>query len=177
MGATNSAIGHPPPPPLCGAHKNSPLPTRGRETEPQCVPQSTALIDIVTALLLAPAGVFFVFLLIAPLVVVLVFSFGERAAAGGYEPAFTFDNYLNLAARGKAFVNTLTLAPLATLLTALFAFPMAYFLAVKVNPKWRVALAGAGDGAVLDQPAAALLRLDDDPRREGHPVLAGLDRH
>ncbi|MBZ0261377.1 MAG: ABC transporter permease [Hyphomicrobiales bacterium] len=72
--------------------------------------------------------------------VVLVFSFGERAPAGGYSPAFTFDNYLNLAARGKAFVNTLTLAPLATLLTAIFAFPMAYFLAVKVDPKWRVTL-------------------------------------
>ena len=81
----------------------------------------------VTALLVAPAGIFFVFLLIVPLMVVLVFSFGERAPAGGYSPAFTFDNYLNLAARGKAFVNTLTLAPLATLLTAIFAFPMAYY--------------------------------------------------
>ena len=94
----------------------------------------------VTALLVAPAAVFFVYLLIVPLMVVLVFSFGERAPAGGYQPAFTFDNYLNLAARGKAFLNTLTLAPLGTLLTAIIAFPMAYFLAVKVDPKWRVTL-------------------------------------
>jgi spermidine/putrescine transport system permease protein len=94
----------------------------------------------VTALLVAPAAVFFVFLLLVPLMVVLVFSFGERAPAGGYQPAFTFDNYLNLAARGKAFLNTLTLAPLGTLLTAIIAFPMAYFLAVKVDPKWRVTL-------------------------------------
>lgn len=92
----------------------------------------------VTALLLAPAGVFFLFLLLVPLAVVLVYSFGERAPAGGYQPAFTFDNYLNLPARGKAFFNTLTLAPLGTLLTAVIAFPMAYFLAVKVKPKWRV---------------------------------------
>ena len=91
-----------------------------------------------TALLLAPAGVFFLFLLLVPLAVVLVYSFGERAPAGGYQPAFTFDNYLNLPARGKAFFNTLTLAPLGTLLTAVIAFPMAYFLAVKVKPKWRV---------------------------------------
>ena len=48
-------------------------------------------------------------------------------------PAFTFDNYLNLPARGKAFFNTLTLAPLATLFTAVVAFPMAYFLAVKAD--------------------------------------------
>lgn len=92
----------------------------------------------VTALLLAPAGVFFLFLLLVPLAVVLVYSFGERAPAGGYQPAFTLDNYLNLPARGKAFFNTLTLAPLGTLLTAVIAFPMAYFLAVKVKPKWRV---------------------------------------
>lgn len=93
-----------------------------------------------TALLVAPAGLFFVFLLILPLAVVVVYSFGERAPAGGYSPAFTFDNYLNLAARGQAFINTLTLAPLATLLTAIVAFPMAYFLAVRVEPKWRVSL-------------------------------------
>lgn len=95
---------------------------------------------LVTGLLLAPAGIFFFFLLVLPLVVMLVFSFGERAAAGGYVPAFTFDNYLNLPARGKAFLNTLTLAPLGTLLTAIMAFPMAYFLAVKVPPKFRVVM-------------------------------------
>jgi spermidine/putrescine transport system permease protein len=94
----------------------------------------------VTALLLAPAGAFFFFLLILPLVVVLVFSFGERAPAGGYSPAFTLDNYLNIPARSKAFFNTLTLAPIGTLLTAIFAFPMAYFLALKVSPKRRVSM-------------------------------------
>ena len=95
---------------------------------------------LVTALLLAPATVFFVFLLLVPLAVVLVFSFGLRAPAGGYLPAFTLDNYVNLPARGKAFANTLTLAPAGTLLTAIFAFPMAYFLAVKTSPQWRVAM-------------------------------------
>ena len=93
-----------------------------------------------TALLLAPAGVFFVFLLVLPLVVMLVYSFGVRAPEGGYEAAFTFDNYLNLPARSKAFTNTLLLAPLATALTVLFAYPMAYFLAVKVSPRWRNAM-------------------------------------
>jgi spermidine/putrescine transport system permease protein len=95
---------------------------------------------LVTGLLLAPAGIFFFFLLILPLLVMLVFSFGERGAAGGYVPAFTVDNYLNLPARSKAFFNTLTLAPLGTLLTAIFAFPMAYFLAIKVPAKWRVVM-------------------------------------
>lgn len=94
----------------------------------------------VTALLVAPAGLFFVFLLILPLVIVIIYSFGARADAGGYAPAFTFENYANLPARGQAFINTLTLAPLGTLLTALIAYPLAYFLAVKVDEKVRTLL-------------------------------------
>jgi spermidine/putrescine transport system permease protein len=94
----------------------------------------------VTGLLVGPAATMFFFLLILPLAVVLVYSFGERAAEGGYERAFTFENYLNLGARGKAFLNTLLLAPLATFITVLFAYPMAYFLAVKCSPQWRTTL-------------------------------------
>ena len=74
------------------------------------------------------------------MLVVLVFSFGERAPAGGYQAGLHAREYANLPARGKAFFNTLTLAPLGTLLTAIIAFPMAYFLAVKCDPRWRVAL-------------------------------------
>lgn len=93
-----------------------------------------------TVLLLAPAGVFLFFLLVLPLIVMVVYSFGERAPEGGYSAAFTFANYLNLPARGKAFSNTLLLAPLATFLTVLFAYPMAYFLAVKVSLRRRNAM-------------------------------------
>jgi spermidine/putrescine transport system permease protein len=94
----------------------------------------------VTALLVAPAGLFFFFLLVLPLVIVVIYSFGARAAAGGYSPAFTLENYGNLPARGQAFINTLSLAPFGTLLTALFAYPLAYFLAVKANEKVRTLL-------------------------------------
>jgi spermidine/putrescine transport system permease protein len=90
--------------------------------------------------MVAPAAVFFALLLILPLVVVLVYSFGERAPAGGYAPGFTLGNYLNLPARSTAFLNTLTLAPIGTMLCALFAFPLAYFLAVKAGPRWRMLL-------------------------------------
>lgn len=94
----------------------------------------------VTALLVGPAAAFFLLLLVLPLAVVVVYSFGERAPAGGYAPAFTFDNYLNLASRGQAFLNTLMMAPLGTLLCALVAYPMAYYLAVKVSSRWRTLL-------------------------------------
>jgi spermidine/putrescine transport system permease protein len=95
---------------------------------------------LVSALLVGPAAFFFALLLVLPLGVVLVYSFGERAPAGGYAPGFTFDNYLNLPARGTAFLNTLTLAPLGTLICVVIAYPLAYFLAVKTSPRWRTLL-------------------------------------
>jgi spermidine/putrescine transport system permease protein len=93
-----------------------------------------------TALLVGPAALFFLILLILPLVVVIIYSFGERAPAGGYAPAFTLDNYTNLASRAKAFLNTLVLAPAGTLLCAVIAYPLAYYLALKVSAKWRTLL-------------------------------------
>ncbi len=93
-----------------------------------------------TWLLLAPAGVWFAVMLVLPLCFVLVFSFGEREAAGGYVPAFTFAQYANLPARGTAFLNTLMLAPLGTLLSLIIAYPLAYFLAMRADPRWRTLL-------------------------------------
>jgi spermidine/putrescine transport system permease protein len=93
-----------------------------------------------TWLLLAPAGVWFAVMLVLPLAFVLVFSFGERAPAGGYVPAFTFEQYANLPARGTAFLNTLLLAPLGTVLSLIIAYPLAYFLAMRADPKWRTLL-------------------------------------
>src|SRR5687767_15645380 len=93
-----------------------------------------------TTLLLTPSAVWFFVLLILPLIVVVVYSVGVRAPAGGYQAAFTFDNYLNLPARWAAFRNTLTLAPLGTLICLLAGYPLAYFLAVKASSKWRVLL-------------------------------------
>ncbi len=91
-------------------------------------------------LLLAPAGLWFLTMLVVPLTVVLIFSFGERGPAGGYAPAFTFEQYANLPARWTAFRNTLTMAPIGTIAALLIAYPLAYFLAVRVNPKWKTIL-------------------------------------
>ena len=91
-------------------------------------------------LLLAPAGAWFLTMLLLPLIVVVIFSFGERGAAGGYVPALTFEQYLNLPARWTAFKNTLTLAPAGTVLALVIAYPLAYFLAMRTDPKWRTLL-------------------------------------
>ena len=94
----------------------------------------------VNRLLLTPATAWFLVMLTLPLVVVVIFSFGERAPAGGYVPAFTFDQYLNLPARFTAFKNTLLLAPAGTIAALLIGYPLAYYLAVRVNPKWKTIL-------------------------------------
>ena len=66
-------------------------------------------------------------LLLLPLVVVLVFSFGERGdrRAATSRPS-RLEQYANLPARLAAFKNTLILAPLGTIAALLIAYPLAY---------------------------------------------------
>ena len=91
-------------------------------------------------MLLAPAGLWFLVMLVVPLSVVLIFSFGERAPSGGVILSFTLEQYANLPARLAAFKNTMVLAPVGTATALLIAYPLAYFLAVKASPKWKTVL-------------------------------------
>lgn len=92
------------------------------------------------ALLLAPSTLWFLALLVLPLAVIVVFSFGERAPAGGYQAAFTFEQYLNLPSRWAAFRNTLLLAPAGTLICLIAAYPLAYYLAVRADRRFKLTL-------------------------------------
>src|SRR5262249_31784888 len=92
------------------------------------------------AALLPPSMLWFLLLLLLPLAVVLVFSVGERAPAGGYQAAFTLANYINLPARAAAFRNTLLLSPTGTIICLLIAYPLAYYLAVKASPRSKMLL-------------------------------------
>ena len=93
-----------------------------------------------TAALLMPTTMWFLFMLILPFIVILIFSFGERAAVGGYAAGFTFEQYANLTTRLKAFQNTLMFAPIGTLLSLLMAYPLAYFLALRVDRRYKLIL-------------------------------------
>jgi spermidine/putrescine transport system permease protein len=93
-----------------------------------------------TAALLAPTSMWFLFMLILPLIVILIFSFGERAAVGGYAAGFTLEQYANLPSRLKAFQNTMVIAPAGTLLSLLVAYPLAYYLAVRVSRRYKLLL-------------------------------------
>ena len=70
----------------------------------------------------------------------MVFSFGELGAAGAYRPGLTLENYERLPSRFKAFTNTLSLAPLGTVLCLLAAYPLAYYLAVRAGPRSKTLL-------------------------------------
>lgn len=94
---------------------------------------------VTTALLLPSAAWLFVFLVL-PFIAMVIFSFGERAPEGGYLPTFTLAQYANLPARAAAYWNTLILAPVGAFLCLLVAYPAAYYLAVKADPRYRLML-------------------------------------
>ncbi|MEK6721441.1 MAG: ABC transporter permease [Chloroflexota bacterium] len=94
----------------------------------------------VAALLVLPTALWYVGFLVAPLVVLMVMSFGERSPNGGYAPAFTLEQYGNLTTRLTPLTNTLGLAALNTVICLLVAFPIAYTLALKVVGSWRLVL-------------------------------------
>ena len=76
-----------------------------------------------------------------PFIAIVVFSFGERAPEGGYQAAFTLDAVSPICRRAPtAFWNTLMLAPVGALACLLVAYPVAYYLAVKANPRYRLLL-------------------------------------
>ncbi len=93
-----------------------------------------------TVALLTPTTAWFLIMLVMPLIVVVIFSFGERSQFGGYGGGFTFEQYANLPSRFVAFKNTMTYAPLGTVLSLLIAYPLAYYLALKVDQKWKLLL-------------------------------------
>ena len=93
-----------------------------------------------SAALLTPTSLWFLFLLVMPLIVVVIFSLGSRSPVGGYAAGFSLEQYANLPSRFTAFKNTMTYAPLGTLASLLIAYPLAYYLAVKASPRWKLML-------------------------------------
>lgn len=96
-------------------------------------------------LLIAPTMVLLIGLLIIPLIVVVITSFGSRSPDGNVIYGFSFDNYLRLigiSAEGfdplyvQILGRSLGLAFQTTVLVIVIAFPLAYFVA-RSAPKSR----------------------------------------
>jgi spermidine/putrescine transport system permease protein len=88
---------------------------------------------LITAFLLAPAAIWYAVMLVLPLAIVVVFSFGRRAKNGGYEPAFMFDNYIRAIEKSDPFVTSLQMAIGGTIGCLLVGLPLAYFLATRAG--------------------------------------------
>jgi spermidine/putrescine transport system permease protein len=86
--------------------------------------------------LVLPAGLWYLVLLVAPLLIVVVFSFGLRAPNGGYQAAFVLDNYERLLTqpqRMAPFFTSLWMAIAGTVGCLLVGLPLAYFIATRAS--------------------------------------------
>jgi spermidine/putrescine transport system permease protein len=88
---------------------------------------------LVTWLLLLPASLWYLLLLVLPLAIVVVYSFGVRGPDGGYQPALQLGNYGTLLARPDPFIESFFIAVSGTALCLLIGFPFAYFLATRAG--------------------------------------------
>jgi spermidine/putrescine transport system permease protein len=88
---------------------------------------------LLTTLLLLPAGFWYLVLLVAPLVIIIVFSFGTRARNGGYAPGFVLDNYARALQKPEPFITSLQMATIGTILCLLVGLPLAYYLATRAG--------------------------------------------
>ena len=90
---------------------------------------------LLTGLLLLPAGAWYLGLLVAPIIIVFVYSFGTRDPNGGYAPALSLDNYAIVFQRPAPFITSILLALSGTALCLLVAFPLAYFIASRAGKR------------------------------------------
>lgn len=90
---------------------------------------------LLTALLILPAGLWYLILLVAPLAIVILFSFGHRGATGGYGGGFTLDNYQGVLKQPDPLLTSLFLATTGTILCLLIGLPLAYYIATRAGTR------------------------------------------
>ncbi len=93
------------------------------------------LSALLTAALVLPAAAWYIVLLVVPLGIILVFSFGRRAPTGGYAGGFTWDNYVAVAQNSGPVITSLVLSLSGTLLCLLVGLPLAYFIATRAGKR------------------------------------------
>ncbi len=86
-----------------------------------------------TGALVLPAALWYVVLLVAPILFVVVFSFGTRNRLGGYTPGFSFENYAAALKSPDPFLTSLQLSIAGTALCLLIGLPLAYFIATRAR--------------------------------------------
>ena len=89
-------------------------------------------------LTLIPLYVFTIVFVAAPLVYLLVLSFGTRAEVWGVLPKFTVQNYLDILNPTylNTFLQSVKLSLISTFVIVLIGYPYGYFMA-KLSEKWK----------------------------------------
>ena len=100
---------------------------------PSVQPRRSLRSGLLTTALLLPASLWYLVLLVTPLAIVVVMSFGTPSRIGGFEPVFSLDNYGQAFERSTPFVTSLVLAISGTILCLLAGLPMAYFIATRAG--------------------------------------------
>ena len=90
---------------------------------------------LLTGLLILPAGLWYLVLLVAPIAIVILFSFGRRGATGGYGGGFTLDNYAGVLNQPDPIMTSLFLATAGTILCLLIGLPLAYYIATRAGTR------------------------------------------
>ncbi len=90
---------------------------------------------VVTATLLAPSLITVILLLVAPMVLVVTYSFAARDAYGGVVAGFSLQNYIEALQPIyiPILINTLLLAFWSTVICLIVGYPIAYFIAFKAG--------------------------------------------
>jgi spermidine/putrescine transport system permease protein len=84
-------------------------------------------------LLLIPAGGWLFIFFIAPLLIVLIYSFLERGTYGGVEWVFTMENFKRVfdMLYFSTFISSAKIALMTTVIAMLVGYPIAYFIATR----------------------------------------------
>ncbi|GBC82190.1 Spermidine/putrescine transport system permease protein PotB [bacterium HR10] len=91
---------------------------------------------------LAPSVLWLVFVLLLPLGFIIAVSFAERGLYGGVHWRFGLENYRRALdpLYFPIYARSFLMAAVTTALCLLIGYPVAYAIALRVNPKWKHAL-------------------------------------
>jgi spermidine/putrescine transport system permease protein len=91
--------------------------------------------------LLAPGAIWLALFFLVPMYFMGELALRSGTFTEGFRPSWEFANFPNaLDGRGEVIVRTFLYSGTATLLSLLIAYPLAYAIAVRANPRWRLLL-------------------------------------
>ena len=110
--------------------------SHGRTAPRRSRPAGPAPVRPADASCSCPAALWYLVLLVLPLAIVVVFSFGTRAKNGGYAPAFVLDNYARALEQARTRSSpACAMAAAGTIGCLLVGLPLAYFIATRAGKR------------------------------------------